>query len=228
MSLHCSFYLFALLVCTFFIHSAFSFKSFFSLHIVSQNLSISFIAGVLFTGTFSFPISLSLSFFESFLKNEVLVVKFFTFHISSHSLTCILCFTVSIAVVIFSSLNLYFLFNSLHIFPFTLIHLSSPLRIDSSSCRCLISFSIFYFHDGFFLIFIFLFFLGENNSYIPERKTANTTLHPFHITSFPVQVHKNLFVFWFTVRLFSNSNFFFHFLNNFLDTIFNSLKFSIC
>ena len=44
--------------CRFFIHSTFSLKSFYSLDIVSQNLSMSFIAGVSFTVTFSYPISL--------------------------------------------------------------------------------------------------------------------------------------------------------------------------
>ena len=44
MSLHCCSCMFALSVCTFFIHSAFSLKSFSSLHIVSQHFSKSFIA----------------------------------------------------------------------------------------------------------------------------------------------------------------------------------------
>ena len=67
MSLHCYSCVFALSVCTFFIQSAFSLKSFSSLHIVSQNLSMSFIAAVAFTVAFSFSIFLY-NFFASFLK----------------------------------------------------------------------------------------------------------------------------------------------------------------
>ena len=66
-SLHCYSCMFPLSVCTFFIHCAFSLKSFSSLHIVSQNFSMSFIAGVSFTVPFSFPISLQ-NFFALFSK----------------------------------------------------------------------------------------------------------------------------------------------------------------
>ena len=66
MTLHCCSCMFTMLVCTCLIHSALSLKSFSSLHIVSQNLSISFIAGV----------SLTVIFFFSYLSLEFLSIIF--------------------------------------------------------------------------------------------------------------------------------------------------------
>ena len=129
-SRHCCSCMFALSACIFFIHSTFSLKSFSSLHIVSQNLSMSFIAGVSFTVTFSFPVSLQ-NLLASFLK-IFHVSRFFAFF----GLYVTFCFTVLFTLVIFSQFELYFLFNFLHIFLSHLCRLRHMRHVITCTCLC--------------------------------------------------------------------------------------------